>query len=104
LPDGWPAGDIYWPAFGPRTIQRASHIEGKQGFMPGASILAAQATWEGADVFDPWVVVLEDGTARLYYAAAGGIGLAVASSIDGTFERVSDAPLLSGTMRRPSVV
>ncbi len=108
VPMEHPANEVYWPAFGPRSIFRAVPRD-DPGFSAGAEVLRASAAWEGADVFDPWVVVDEDGRARLYYAAEGGIGLAEASRVDGTFTRVGDGPLLdagqalSGVPRRPSV-
>src|SRR5690606_17230964 len=62
----------------------------------------AEEGWEGSEVFDPWVVI-DEGRARLYYAAEGGIGVAEAASIDGVFRRVGAGPVLEGA-RRPSVV
>jgi hypothetical protein len=76
---------------------------------PGERVLAAEAAWEGDEVFDPWAVVLPDGRTRLYYAAAGGIGLAEAPTRGGAFVRVGAGPLLAAgprgaPIRRPTVV
>ncbi|MBX3250164.1 MAG: hypothetical protein KF901_23500 [Myxococcales bacterium] len=97
-----PATAVDWARFGPRRIERARRGPA-QGMMASEVALEAGAAWEGDAVFDPWVVLLEDGRARLYYAAAGGIGLAEAPSVDGVFSRVGDAPLLEGA-RGPTVV
>lgn len=106
-PMDFPEGEIFWDAFEPRAIFRAEPRD-DLGFRAGSEVLAASEPWEGEDVFDPWVVV-DGGTTRMYYAAEGGIGVATASSIDGTFTHGS-APILdaddalSGMPRRPSVV
>ncbi len=102
LPDDQPPGDIFWPAFEPRRIHRGElREEGVGGYAAGPEVLAASEPWEGGEVFDPWVVV-DGGTARLYYAAAGGIGLAEAPSAGGTFTKVPGPILDDG--RRPSVI
>ncbi|MCA9606160.1 MAG: hypothetical protein KC619_11225 [Myxococcales bacterium] len=102
LPEDQPPGDIFWPAFEPRTIHRGElREEGHGGYAAGPEVLAATEAWEGGEVYDPWVLV-EDGVARLYYAAAGGIGLAEAPSAGGTFTKVSGPLLAEG--RRPSVI
>ena len=106
-PDGFPEGEVDWSLFEPRRIHRSPPVSGI-GFGPGEPILEAASAWEGADLLDPWAIVLGDGRARLYYAAAGGIGVAEAPTIDGAFTRVGDGPitLVDGgeTPRRPSVV
>lgn len=95
--------EVDWARFGPRRIVRAPLRSGLFGFGEGATVLEAEAAWEGSAVFDPWVVELPDGRARLYYAAEGGIGLAEAPSLDGTFARIGDGPVLADA-RGPSVV
>lgn len=102
LPEDQPPGDIYWPAFEPRTIHRGElREEGTGGYAAGGEVLAATEAWEGGEVYDPWVVV-DEGVARLYYAAAGGIGLAESPRAGGTFTKVSGPILTEG--RRPSVI
>lgn len=95
-----------------------SRFEGRQifhsppgdawGFATGTMVLAASEAWEGGYVTDPWVVERADGRFLLYYAAAGGIGVASAASIDGPWTREGTAPILAssadGTPRRPSAV
>lgn len=100
-PDEHPDGEVYWPAFEPRAIHRAEPRE-VLSYRSGVPILEAEETWEGSALFDPWVVVV-DGRARLYYAGEGGIGVAEATSLDGTFARVGDGPVLENA-RRPSVI
>ncbi len=103
LPMDHPANEIYWPAFEPRRIHRGpTWTEGLGGFVAGPEVLAASEAWEGGEVFDPWVVVDGD-VARLYYAAAGGIGLAEAPSVEGAFTKVGGAPVVEDA-RRPSVI
>ena len=111
VPEDHPAGAIYEPAFGPPIIRRGeSREEGIGAFDFGPEVLAASEPWEGGAVRDPWVFVDEDGSAHLYYAAAEGIGVAEAPSVDGTFEKLpgpvlSAADLVGGAPpRRPSVV
>lgn len=106
-PEGFPANEVFRDAFGPRTIFRAAPQEAL-GFRAGPEVLAASEPWEGEEVFDPWVVVDGD-VVRMYYAAEGGIGVAVASAIDGAFARaggpiLDESAALSGAPRRPSVV
>ncbi len=106
-PEDFPASEVFWDAFGPRSIFRAAPQE-SLGFRAGSAVLAASEPWEGEEVFDPWVVVDGD-VVRMYYAAEGGIGVAVASAIDGAFARESgpildESAALSGAPRRPSVV
>jgi hypothetical protein len=111
LPMDWPTNEVFWDAFEPRRIHRGvARTEGVGAFDFGGEVLRASEAWEGTDVFDPWVTVDEDGTARLYYAAEGGIGLAEAPSVDGAFTKVGAGPVLgpeaalTGAPRRPSVV
>jgi hypothetical protein len=108
-PDDHPQSEVFWDAFGPRAIYRADPRD-NPAFAAGPLIFEASEVWEGGEVFDPWVVIDEDGTARLYYAAEGGIGLAQASAADGAFARVGTGPILgadaapNGAPRHPSVV
>ena len=106
VPEEHPPGEVFWDAFEPRAIHRAAPRDDR-GFNPGSPILSASESWEGSEVFDPWIVI--DGErARMYYAAEGGIGVAEASSVDGTFTRVGSGPILEAaggaSPRRPSVV
>ena len=97
------ASGVDWSLYPPRAILRASAGAG-HSFESGVEVLSAQAPWEGSFVHDPWVVVLPDGRARLYYAAErGGIGVAEAASAGGVFARVGAAPIVPDA-RRPSVV
>ncbi|MCB9594669.1 MAG: hypothetical protein H6719_18260 [Sandaracinaceae bacterium] len=103
LPDDQPPNDIFWAAFEPRRIHRGeAREEGFGGFASGPEVLVASDAWEGGEVFDPFVVV-DGGTARLYYAGLGGIGLAEAPDAGGTFTRVGAAPIVADA-RHPSVV
>lgn len=105
-----------WSLHMPRTISRSvprpaatgqTHVTQSPGFDAGTEILAADAAWEGGYVSDPWALLADDGSVRLYYAAAGGIGVATASSVTGPYTRTG-APIVaasgSTTPRRPSVV
>ncbi|MFK7989980.1 MAG: hypothetical protein AB8I08_28430 [Sandaracinaceae bacterium] len=110
LPDDHPPTEIFRGAFGNRSIFRGTlRTEGIGAYDAGNEVLAATEDWEGDELIDPSVAVDPDGTVRLYYAAAGGIGVAEASAEDGTFSKVS-GPILdmsagSGVApRRPSVV
>lgn len=88
-----------------RRIYRSAPRDDDWGFVAGSVVLAPEGgpAWEGGYVTDPWAVETDDG-ALLYYAADGGIGVARASSIDGTFTRSGDGPALAGAVRCPSVV
>ena len=88
-------------AFLPRRILRSNFGNGPS-YSGGTVVLEASETWEGDAVFDPWAIVLASGRVRLYYAAAGGIGIAESDAADGTFTRVGSAPVLAG-LRRPTV-
>lgn len=104
--DAGPSGplEIDWSFFEARRIYRSAPRAEGIGFDAGDEVLVAAEAWEGGFVHDPWAVVLEDGRARLYYAAEGGIGVAEAASIDGAFTRVGSAPIVRGDVRRPSVI
>lgn len=105
-----PPNEIFWEAFGPRAIHRASaRPEGTGAFDFGPKVLAASEAWEEGEVYDPWAVASDGGPVRLYYAAAGGIGVAEAPSLDARFSKLP-GPILTAsdagghTPRRPSVV
>ncbi|MGE0789956.1 MAG: hypothetical protein AB7S26_30055 [Sandaracinaceae bacterium] len=109
VPADYPANEVFLPAFGPRTIQLGTlREEGTGAFDAGPDILVASEAWEGTDVFDPWILLDEDGTAHLYYAAEGGIGVAVAPSLDGTFAKrpgpIVEPTVVGRVVRHPSVV
>jgi len=88
-----PPGSIDWAQFEARRIYHSPPGSGL-AFGAGAEVLAASEAWEGADLFDPCPVVLPDGRMRLYYAAAGGIGVAEASAVGAPLARVGAAPVL----------
>lgn len=103
-----PAVEVDWALYLPRSIYRSAPNRETFGFPAGSVVLESSEPWEGGYVADPWALELEGGRTRLYYAAAGGIGVAEASSIDGTFTTMSSAPIL-GAMggavpRCPTVV
>ena len=108
MPPEMPGETIDWSFFAPRVIHRAPPGDERLGFPTGSEVLSAEAPWEGASVRDPWPLVLPNGSALLYYVGDGGIGLAEAGSVSGSFARVGDAPIvpsLAGeTLARPSVV
>lgn len=95
-----------WSGHEPREILRSAPREGEpHAFDPGEPVLSARDAWEGGRVHDPWAIVLEDGRARLYYAAEGGVGVAEAPSVGGVFERVASDPTIARPgARRPTVV
>ena len=107
LPMDHPGNEIFWPAFGPRRIHLGtSRDEGVGAFDRGDEIFMSRETWEGGEVFDPWVVRdRSTDTVRLYYAGQGGIGVAEAPSVEGPLARPLDRrdPRIAGA-RRPSVV
>ncbi len=88
-----PPGLVDWSIFEPRVLYRSPPGEGL-AHDAGSEVLRAGAPWEGGYVSDPSCVVLPDGRARLYYVAAGGVGVAEAPSVDGAFTRVGSAPVL----------
>lgn len=110
-PDADPAlpdGDVDFSILEPRRIYRAPPRAEGYGFdFPGVEVLAATEAWEGGEVYTPWPLVLENGRARLYYASPGGIGVAEAPTVDGTFARVGSGPIVSPVAgvapRRPTV-
>lgn len=104
LPMDHPPNEIFWPAFEGRRIHRGTSREtGVGAFDAGGAVLTASEAWEDGEVFDPWVTIGDDGTARLYYAGAGGIGVAEAPSIDGTFTRASLSAIVPDA-RHPTVI
>lgn len=109
-PADLPETDVHWGAFAARRIYRAVGDE-SPSFQAGSVVLMAEAPWEGEALEDPCPLSMPDGRTRLYYAAAGGIGLA--EDAGSGFSRVSAGPLLGrvfeGTAREgvpgePSVV
>lgn len=104
-----PEGALDFAQLGPSRIFRSEPrpvgmdvLEGALSFNGGPMVLEASEAWEGESVFDPWVHVDDDGTARLYYAAEGGIGVAEASSAGGAFSKVA-GPVITDA-RSPTVV
>ncbi len=101
-----PREAVSWDLFEPRRIL-TSPPRAEWGFTAGTVVLEAEAAWEGGYVTDPWVVERADGSFLLFYAAAGGIGVASAASIDGPYTR-EPGPLLAAmggeVPRRPSAV
>jgi hypothetical protein len=87
--------------FLPRRIVRTNLGPGPS-YSGGFVVLEASEAWEGGAVYDPWAIVLPSGRVRLYYAGAGGIGIAEADSATGTFTRVGGAPVLTD-LRRPTL-
>lgn len=92
-----PLNDLDPGQFEPLRIFRSS-TEVDFGFDVGSVILTASEAWEGGYVTQPFALELSDGSVRLYYAAAGGIGVAVASSADGTFTRDGDGLALANDL------
>jgi hypothetical protein len=95
--------------FAPLRIFRSS-TESEFGFDTGAVVLEASEAWEGGFVTQPWALELGDGSVRLYYAAAGGIGVASAPNATGAFTRSGDGLALAndlgvtgGPLRSPAV-
>jgi hypothetical protein len=119
MPDAGPSAPSFaapdWTAHGARTISRSAPREAmglsfttrSPGFDVGTAVLEAESSWEGGYVSDPWALVRDDGSVLLYYAAAGGIGVATASSVAGPYDG-SDAPIAPAhdgiVPRRPSVI
>ncbi len=99
-----PSLEIDWTLFEARRIYRSRPRAEGFGFDGGDEVLIARHPWEGGFVHDPWALELDDGSVLLYYAAEGGIGVARAENISGTFERIGTEPLIRGVVRRPSVI
>ncbi|MCB9661128.1 MAG: hypothetical protein R3B40_03905 [Polyangiales bacterium] len=111
-----PTRDVDLPAraldpgqFEPMRIFRSS-VEEQFGFDTGSVVLDASQAWEGGFVTQPFAFEMEDGSIRLYYAGAGGIGLATAPNVGGTFSRAGDGLVLAndlgvqgGALRSPTV-
>ncbi len=103
------ARDLDPAQFDPMRIFRST-TEVDFGFDQGDVVLQASEAWEGSFVTQPFALTLPDGQVRLYYAAAGGLGAATASSVDGTFARsgdglimANDAASFAGPLGAPSV-
>lgn len=94
-----PSSAVDWAFFEPRRIFRSPARDSDLGHDPGVEVMAPDGAEDG--VFDPWVVVLDDGRARMYFATRDGIRIAEASSVDGTYSRTGEA-FLPGA-RGPSV-
>lgn len=95
-----PSTAVDWRFFEPRRIYRSAARAEDLGHGEGVEVLAPEAGEDG--VFDPWVVVLDDGSARMYFATSAGIAIAEAPSVDGTFTRTGDTILSDA--RSPAVV
>lgn len=92
---------IDWSRFDPRQIYRAQRMPREYGAREGSVILSSSLPWEGGYVTDPWA--LQDGNRTLlYYAAAGGIGVATGTSLGGSFQKENTPIFPAG--RHPSVV
>ncbi len=90
-----------WAQFEPRVIRRsASDAPTRYGFDPGDIVFQADADWQGGAVFDPWAIENADGTVRLYFAGAGGIGY-VDGPAGGPFD---NSVMVLENARAPSVV
>ncbi len=102
-----PIDAVDWSRYQGRRILRSPRGE-EWGFARGTEVFTASEPWEGGYVTDPWVVAHPDGRLLLFYAAAGGIGVATATSVEGPWTRASGGPVLGATLaavpRRPSVV
>lgn len=103
-----PVGTPDWTQFAPRTIRRADSDDPLHFAEPTEPALEAEVSWEGDEVYDPWAIETSSGQVHLYYAAQGGIGVAIADDAAGAFERPVDEPIVAATesalLRRPSVV
>jgi hypothetical protein len=95
---------VDWSLFEPRRIYRSPPREnGQLAFDPGTEIFAASEPWEGAFVHEPWAVATDDGALLYYTGAEGGVGVARASAVDGSFTRVGSGPIVMEG-RRPAVI
>jgi hypothetical protein len=105
LADG--AGVILYAVSG-GNIVRTRSLDGRTFYGIGQAgksppvVLSPDQAWEGAALSGPFAFRPDTSTVALYYAGAGGIG--VARSTDGghTFVR-SSGPLLAGDVRAPTV-
>jgi len=93
-------GEVDWARFEGRRIYRSAP-RADLGFDEGSEVLEASETWEGEGVFDPFLAVV-DGRTLLYYAAAGGIGVAEAGDVEGTFTKLP-GPILEDA-RSPALL
>lgn len=98
----------------PRRIARATtHVVGTDGlaalgFEFGTDVLVPTEAWEANGVYDPAVVRMPDGSVRIYYATDAGLGVASSPTVEGTFTRLTNTPLLAdvdgrGPARKPAV-
>jgi hypothetical protein len=92
----------------PVAIVRVLGLDGRSFERTPVTVLEPTRAWEGGTVGAPCVIVFGGDRRRLYYAAAGGIGLAEAEA-GGTFT-ARDGPVLTavpwsgGVPRSPAVV
>lgn len=89
------SGEVDWALFEPRRIHVGTSIA-VQGYGLGEVVFRAAEAWEGGWVSQPDLVRTREGQVRLYYAAAGGIGVAEAADAMGPFNRITRAPVLGG--------
>ena len=96
-----PSFEVDWAQFTPRAIYASpSRAPARYSYEPGAVVLEASEPWQGGAVFDPWAVEASDGSVRLYFASAGGIGVATRGA-GGTFGAPTQ---ILEDARAPSVV
>jgi hypothetical protein len=76
-----------------RAIQRFGALDGRSFDHAAAPVLAPDAAWEGSLMGSP-AALRKGGEVWLYYAAAGGIGLARGDATGTTFTKL-DAPVLA---------
>jgi len=87
-----------------RAIHRATRIGRCAGFQAPVLALGATEAWEGDHVREPFALVREDGSIRVYYAAEGGIGVAEAERADAPLVKSPDNPILEGALSGPTVI
>jgi hypothetical protein len=87
-----------------RSIQKATRIGICRGFQGLTVALEASEPWEGASVREPYALLRDDGSIRVYYAADGGIGLAEAASPAAPLVKSPENPILAGELSGPAVV
>lgn len=90
--------------FDPDLYRALPHELGCASYRGKELVLSPELPWEGARLFDPFVLVRDDGGLDLYYAGEGGIGLARSERFLGAFSRVGEGPILEGPRRSPSVI